>query len=152
MRHHWLSVRQQTFAVVTLVALLLSACSSAGSQSTTIVEPPLPGIPPCVAAGTSPVVKPTTVYLACATGGISVVEIKWQSWGRSAAFGEGTLNVQTCQPNCAQGGESSYAASIEVSDPSAVSGVPVFQDVSVLPKGAAGPVESANHPGGWGAP
>jgi hypothetical protein len=98
------------------------------------------------------VIRPTFVDLACADGGIGVTGITWDSWGTAAAYGSGTLNVNTCQPDCAAGNEQSYPASIEVFDPSDSSGVPVFQNVTVTPTGGEGQVESSTHPGAWGAP
>jgi hypothetical protein len=88
------------------------------------------------------------LFLACATGDISVSGITWQSWGTVAAYGQGTLNVNNCVPYCAAGTTTSYPASVEVSAPSAASGVPIFQQVTVTPMGG-GQVESNTAPG-WG--
>jgi hypothetical protein len=98
------------------------------------------------------VVRPTTVFLTCADGGVSVTNITWSSWGTAAAVGTGTLNIKTCQPNCATGGTNSYPASIDVSNPNASSGVPVFQDVTAIPKSGSGQIETSTVPGAWGVP
>ena len=60
------------------------------------------------------------------------------------------LHVETCQPNCVTGGENSYSASVDVSDPNNSGGVPVFHDVTVTPQGGGGQVESSTVPGAWG--
>jgi hypothetical protein len=112
----------------------------------------LPGIPPCEAAGVSPVIRPMSLYLACADGGLGVTNVTWTSWGTVAANGMGTLHVNNCIPDCADGTSSSYPASISVTSPSSSSGVPIFQDITVVPTGGQGQVESSTTPGAWGAP
>ncbi len=149
-RRHQASVPSTSTSVARPTTTLPSTTSP---PSTTISapSPALPGIPPCAAGPTSPVIRPTTVYLSCGDGSVSVTSITWQSWGTAAAYGTGTLNVNTCQPDCAAGNVDSYPASIEVSNPSSSSGVPIFQDVTVTPTGGAGQVQSSQTPGGWGA-
>ena len=50
-----------------------------------------------------PLHKPDYITLTCADGGISVGEIKWQSWGVTEAIGTGVYAENNCQPDCASG-------------------------------------------------
>ncbi len=174
-----LLVKVVSVAAVGLLALGLAACSSAPSASrqinpksqsartlpsvsttstpSTATDVPvtaasLPGIPPCASGTTSPVIRPTTLYLSCGDGGLSVTDITWSSWGSASAYGNGTLHVNNCVPDCADGTYSNYPSGIEVSNPNDSSGVAVFQDVSVIPSGGAGQAQSNDSPGAWGAP
>lgn len=53
-----------------------------------------------------PVDRPTSVGLFfCASGGMSVEDMSWSSWGPFGADGTGTANFRVCQPSCAQGYE-----------------------------------------------
>jgi hypothetical protein len=86
----------------------------------------------------------------CATADVAVLYITWDSWGDASAYRKGTLDVNTCQLYYAAGHIDTYPEStISVSDPVDTSGIPVFQQVSVLPNGTA-PVEMSSDPGGWG--
>ena len=51
----------------------------------------------------TPVHKPDYITLTCADGGITVEEIKWQSWGIKEATGTGVYSENNCQPDCASG-------------------------------------------------
>jgi hypothetical protein len=144
-----------------LLLLVTLWSAAACTKTVTVVVPAstppttgsnLPGIPPCAGGPTSSVIRPTAVFLTCADGGVSVTNITWSSWGTAAAVGTGTLNIKTCQPNCATGGTNSYPASIDVSNPNASSGVPVFQDVTAIPKTGGGQIETSTVPGAWGVP
>ena len=50
-----------------------------------------------------PLHKPDYITLTCADGGMSVREIKWQSWGSKEAVGTGIYTQNNCQPDCASG-------------------------------------------------
>ena len=50
-----------------------------------------------------PLHKPDYITLTCADGGMSVREIKWQSWGSKEAVGTGIYAENNCQPDCASG-------------------------------------------------
>lgn len=50
-----------------------------------------------------PLHKPDYITLTCADGGMSVREIKWQSWGSKEAVGTGIYAQNNCQPDCASG-------------------------------------------------
>jgi hypothetical protein len=129
------------------------ASPSQANPTTSTIEA-LPGIVRCAPSTMPPAIRPTTIYFGCASGDISVANIKWQSWNTSSAIGTGTLNVNSCQPDCASGQEQTYAATVNVSDPGTVNGESVFQQVEAGPTGFSdGPAETGSKPGqDWGAP
>jgi hypothetical protein len=45
-----------------------------------------------------------------------VAGITWSAWGTAEAQGAGTLKVDNCTPNCAQGKLAGYPATITLSD------------------------------------
>lgn len=47
--------------------------------------------------------RPRKFLIACGDGGVFVDKIRWRVWNRPVATGTGTLHVNTCQPNCAEG-------------------------------------------------
>jgi hypothetical protein len=49
-------------------------------------------------------IKPSRIILACGDAGLLVEHLKWKSWRRAEAEGEGTGVGKTCNPNCAAGG------------------------------------------------
>ncbi len=112
----------------------------ATSTPPTTSAPAFPGVPVCQPSTTPPVIRPTVIYFACVTGNVSVTNITWQSWGAAIAVGSGTLNVNNCEPDCANGTFAKYPASIELSDPTNATGTPMFQYVSVVNHGN-GPTE-----------
>jgi hypothetical protein len=126
------------------------ATQKATYPASTGVTIPLPEVAPCVASQPSDAVRPSNVFIGCATGNVNISHIVWSSWGNAAAYGKGTLAVNSCQPYCAAGKFTMYpGSSISVSDPVDTSGIPVFQDVTVDPNGS-GALESNSDPGGWG--
>jgi hypothetical protein len=50
-----------------------------------------------------PLHKPDYITLTCADGGMTVEEVKWQSWGPKEAVGTGIYAENNCQPDCASG-------------------------------------------------
>jgi hypothetical protein len=84
------------FAVLIALAIaVVGFYPSAGvAQSSTIA------LPDCLG---SPVVKPTSVTLACADANFRVEHIQWTGWGESFAAGKGTGVVNDCEPSCAGG-------------------------------------------------
>lgn len=60
-----------------------------------------------------PVVKPSTVTIACADAGTGVQDLHWTSWTSKLASGHGTFWQNDCTPNCAAG-HFHYYPSLEV--------------------------------------
>src|SRR5262245_13276300 len=57
-------------------------------------------------------VKPTSIILTCADGGLQVKDITWNTWNQQGASGEGTAWANDCTPNCAQGHFHEYPATV----------------------------------------
>jgi serine/threonine-protein kinase len=58
----------------------------------------------CYDSQSPPVDRPTTVSLLyCASGGLSLQDMSWDSWGPDGADGAGTATFRVCQPDCADG-------------------------------------------------
>ena len=60
--------------------------------------------------------EPTSIEIS-ADGSGYVSGITWSDWGAASANGTGTLNVDNCVPNCAQGTFTGYPATISVWQP-----------------------------------
>jgi hypothetical protein len=52
-----------------------------------------------------------------ADGGNIVTELIWTSWKQTQAIGQGTSDIQSCVPNCAQGAENPVTTTIKLLDP-----------------------------------
>lgn len=59
-------------------------------------------------------VQPTQIVTS-ADGSGYVKDITWSDWGNATATGTGTLEVDNCTPNCAQGTYTGYPATVTVS-------------------------------------
>jgi hypothetical protein len=59
--------------------------------------------------------EPTSI-INSGDGSVFVADISWTNWGLAIATGSGTLKVDNCNPNCAQGTLTGYRATITVSD------------------------------------
>jgi hypothetical protein len=57
--------------------------------------------------------QPATILLS-GDGSIFVNDLSWTGWGSEGATGHGTLKIDNCEPNCAQGSFKDYAATIVV--------------------------------------
>lgn len=106
-----------------------------GSQPATSA-PPVTATPPASASAPAST-APLTSYTVCVTpvvtcqgemkplpeqivlsgdGTAFVSGLTWTGWGQTSATGTGSLKLDNCDPNCAQGGLTSYAATIDLSD------------------------------------
>ncbi len=65
----------------------------------------------CVHAQTAP----ATVTLTCGDGNTYLTGLRWTHWNTGTASASGTLNVNTCEPNCADGHLETFPASLQVS-------------------------------------
>jgi hypothetical protein len=58
--------------------------------------------------GDKPAYKPKRVIVSCGDGAFRVNKLKWSTWTRKTAIGNGTARVLTCEPSCAEGKFKSY--------------------------------------------
>jgi hypothetical protein len=59
--------------------------------------------------------QPETILLS-GDGSLFVNDLSWTGWGSEGATGHGTLKIDNCEPNCAQGGFKDFEATIVVDD------------------------------------
>jgi hypothetical protein len=59
-------------------------------------------------------VRPSTMVLACADAGDTLVRLRWHGWGGERATATGSLSELTCVPSCAAGGVKYYPVSVRV--------------------------------------
>jgi hypothetical protein len=82
-----------------------------------VKTPALPGVQADWAMNpATPVVKPDTIYTAADGSGI-LSGITWSSWTAVNAEGSGSINLNNCDPNCAQGTVVDVPVSIGLIDP-----------------------------------
>jgi hypothetical protein len=78
------------------------------SPPPTVSSPPVPGatypgvIADCTGAPPQQLsIRPATIVLTCADGGLGVQKLAWTTWGASTATGRGTFWIHVCVPYCA---------------------------------------------------
>jgi hypothetical protein len=77
--------------------------------------------------------KPQTIWFSGDSGNI-VTNIDWSSWGQDVGHGEGTWHYDNCDPDCAEGTETDYPASLTVTGASGPQ-FTVLQEVQSGPYG-----------------
>ena len=128
-----------------------TATTSTTTAPTTTAPPPLPVVQTC-GPGSAQGIRPTTIFIGCATGDVSLTNITWTSWSASSAVGSATYNVNQCDPSCAAGNTTAVPASIMLTGPTTLGGVLVFQNLAVAPTtGAPVAVSLADGSGTWGS-
>jgi hypothetical protein len=63
-----------------------------------------------------PEYKPEAITLTCASGGLYVDQITWNSWSQNGATGTGTFSENLCEPSCAEGKQVSQAVKVKLSN------------------------------------
>lgn len=58
---------------------------------------------------------PLTFDTSCADGAAELRKLHWRNWGSATATATGVMNVNLCEPNCAQGRTRSYPVKVVVS-------------------------------------
>lgn len=53
--------------------------------------------------GQSQEFEPTVIPIACGDDNYGLVNLRWMQWGSSSAFARGTVVVDNCNPDCANG-------------------------------------------------
>jgi hypothetical protein len=60
--------------------------------------------------------RPKTLTLACGDGNTVLSGLRWSSFGGKSARASGTLQMNTCSPNCAAGKVVRYPVSVSAGD------------------------------------
>jgi hypothetical protein len=85
--------RRNFLATGILAAALLAYCVMAASAASTVK------ITNCIKASS----RPQSLTLACGDGNTVLSGLRWSSFGGPSAQARGTLEANTCEPNCAAG-------------------------------------------------
>jgi hypothetical protein len=100
-------------AVIAIAVVALAAVLASTAGAATNVR-----IPGC---GGKPAYKPSAVIISCGDGAFRIVKLKWTTWTRKTAVGNGTAKIRTCDPSCAEGKTKSYKVKLTASKPVACS-------------------------------
>jgi hypothetical protein len=90
-----------------LAVTLVVAIGTSASATSTIK------ITNCVKASS----RPKTLTLTCADGNTVLSGLRWSSFGGASAQATGTLELNTCTPNCAGGKFVRYPVAVKANDP-----------------------------------
>jgi hypothetical protein len=91
------------------VAILLAAAVAVTATGVSAVAGADPGarssgkLPLLISNCAKPKFKPANVILACGDASLGATGVSWSSWGRKAAVGNGTGQLNDCKPDCASG-------------------------------------------------
>jgi len=82
----------------------------------------------CVTASS----RPKTLTLACGDGNTVLSGLRWSSFGGASASAKGTLEMNTCTPNCAAGKVVKYPVAVRADDQRTCrSGVRVYNKLTL---------------------
>jgi hypothetical protein len=118
----------------TLAVTLLASLSMAASGASTVK------ITDCVKASS----RPKSLTLACGDGNTVLSGLRWSSFGGASASASGTLEMNTCTPNCVSGKVVEYPVAVKAVDPrSCKGGLRVYDKVTLrftarVPSSASG--------------
>jgi hypothetical protein len=100
------SPSRQLLMLTTLVAAMVAAGAIAafGAGNVKITN--------CVKA----VSRPRSLTLTCGDGNTALSGLRWSSFGDASARAQGTFEMNTCKPNCAEGKVVRYPVSVKAYD------------------------------------
>jgi hypothetical protein len=106
------------------------------SNTTTTTQPHLPTVLACGDTASPPSHRPSRLLLDCDSGHSQLLDISWSSWTRARAVGSGTLDVDSCDPDCVVGRFIKQPALVVLSQPRDTDGRLLFTLVTVDPTAA----------------
>jgi hypothetical protein len=86
--------------------------------------------------------RPKLLTLTCGDGNTVLKGMTWSSFGGATASGKGTFVSNTCEPNCAEGKNVSYAVSVKAMGSKKCKGSTVYAKLSLTYAGAKKPPPS----------
>jgi hypothetical protein len=75
--------------------------------------------------------EPTRILFACADGNAGIAGLSWSGWGRPVATASGSVWINRCTPNCAQGTLNRTPGSVTAKDLQAG----VYQEITITAPG-----------------
>lgn len=95
--------RRQALTIAALAATMISVGVITASAASPVK------ITNCVSAS----IRPKSLTLACGDGNTVLSKLRWSSFGGASAQATGTLEVNTCSPNCAGGKVVHYPVAVK---------------------------------------
>jgi hypothetical protein len=97
-----------------------------------------------------PAIRPGLIFIGCATSNEYLSSITWTQWLGMGATGNGTDNVNDCQPN-ASGTYTRFPVNVSLTDPTNLDGMIVFTTISMTPTSNSGQPKTVTAGGLYGA-
>lgn len=117
---------------VVAIALVAAASASAGRT---------PGFLGCSAflstSRQKPAVRPPSIVVACADGGLLLKKLHWSSWSAAGARAHGNAVANDCAPTCVAGHFHTYRATVKLSRPRACHGRLLFTRLELTYHGSS---------------
>jgi hypothetical protein len=126
-KHYYLSASALLAAAIAIAAFAMSASAASPLKITN-----------CNKAASSP----KLLTLTCGDGNTVLKGMKWSNFGAATATGKGTFVSNTCEPNCAEGKDVSYAVTVEAMGSKKCKGATVYAKLSLTYTGAKKPPPS----------
>lgn len=86
--------------------------------------------------------RPKLLTLTCGDGNTVLKGLTWSSFGGATASAKGTFVTNTCEPNCSEGKNVSYPASVKATGSKKCKGATVYAKLSLTYTGAKKPPPS----------
>ena len=126
-KHHYLSAGVLLASAIVIAAFATSAMAASPLKITN-----------CSKAAS----KPKTLTLTCGDGNTYLKALSWSSFGGSTAQGKGTFVTNTCEPNCSEGKNVSYPATVTATGSKKCKGATVYAKLTLTYTGARKPPPS----------
>ncbi|MFI4990239.1 MAG: hypothetical protein ACHQHO_04920 [Solirubrobacterales bacterium] len=86
--------------------------------------------------------RPKLLTLTCGDGNTVLKGLTWSSFGGAIALGKGTFVTNTCEPNCSEGKNVSYPASVKATGSKKCKRATVYAKLTLTYTGAKKPPPS----------
>jgi hypothetical protein len=126
-KHHYLSASVLLAAAIVIAAFAISASAATALKITN-----------CNKAAS----RPKLLTLTCGDGNTVLKGLTWSSFGGATATGKGTFVTNTCEPNCSEGKNVSYPATVKATGSKKCKGATVYAKLSLTYTGAKKPPPS----------
>jgi hypothetical protein len=113
-RHHAHSLGSQAAASLKVRVCTTPAISCVGKGGTTYMQ-----------------AMPRQIVIS-GEGSALVNDITWSNWGKATATGAGTLEIDNCNPDCANGAYTGYPATIRLSSLLSYGSAKAYSDMTVM--------------------
>ncbi len=86
--------------------------------------------------------RPKLLTLTCGDGNTVLKGMTWTNFGTATATGKGTFVTNTCEPNCSEGKNVSYPATVKATGSKKCKGTTVYAKLTLTYTGAKKPPPS----------